>query len=401
MITVLIDDDPFALKLLSHQLAQLGCNDRVTFTRAAEALAFIEGDLQTVGLIVCDLQMPDMDGVEVVRHLARIRYAGAVLLLSGEEGRILQTAEKLGCARGLRMVGAVSKPVSQDRLREVLVGYAQPVASAQAPGRKTYAREELARAIASAEMVNHYQPKVEFRSGAFVGVEALVRWQHPQDGLVYPDQFISVAEEHGLIDALTNSVLRNAVRQARRWRDGGLDLHVAVNISVANLADLEFPDALARISAEAGVPLASLVLEVTESRLMEDPLATLEILTRLRLKRIGLSIDDFGTGHSSLAQLRDYPFDELKIDRGFAHGAWRDASLRAIVEASLAMAQQLGMRSVAEGIEDRSDWDFLRSTPCTVAQGYFIARPMAAAALPAWLAEWHARHEDLFETAPA
>jgi EAL domain-containing protein (putative c-di-GMP-specific phosphodiesterase class I) len=181
------------------------------------------------------------------------------------------------------------------------------------------------------------------------------------------------------------------LRQARLWQDAGLRLHLAVNVSMDNLAALEFPDFVAHEADAAGVAASSLVLEVTESRLMKNPLAALDILTRLRLKRIRLSIDDFGTGHSSLAQLRDIPFDELKVDHGFVHGACKDASLKAIVEASLGMARQLGMQTVAEGVEDQADWDFLHSAGCDLAQGYFVARPMPAADLPGWIARWEHR----------
>jgi EAL domain-containing protein (putative c-di-GMP-specific phosphodiesterase class I) len=165
-----------------------------------------------------------------------------------------------------------------------------------------------------------------------------------------------------------------------------------------NLVALDFADYVAHEVEKAGVPLASIVLEVTESRLMRDPLVPLDILTRLRLKHIGLSIDDFGTGHSSLAQLRDIPFDELKVDRGFVHGAGEYAPLRAIVEASLGMAQHLGMKTVAEGVEDQQDWDFLRGTGCDLAQGYFIAKPMAADAVLAWIPEWESRLPMLINT---
>jgi EAL domain-containing protein (putative c-di-GMP-specific phosphodiesterase class I) len=181
----------------------------------------------------------------------------------------------------------------------------------------------------------------------------------------------------------------SAIAQARQWQDAGLGLHVGVNISMDNLETLDFPDFVAGAVTAAGIPPRTLVLEVTESRLMKNALSSLDILTRLRLKYIGLSIDDFGTGHSSLAQLRDIPFDELKIDRGFVHQSRSDASRRAIVEGSLAMARQLGLRTVAEGVEDRDDWDQLRSLGCTLAQGYFISRPLAADALLKFLGQWN------------
>ena len=348
----------------------------------------------------CDLQMPDIDGVEFVRHLARLGYRGGLVLVSGEDGRILQTVRKLAAAHGIHMLAALAKPVSPEQLRQVLAANASRRAAVPRAARPLQAPEELRRAIAGGELVNHYQPKVELATGALVGVEALVRWQHPRAGLVFPDQFIAVAEEHGLIDALTHAVLTAALHQARLWKDAGLELQVAVNISMDNLAALDFPDVVAQLASEAGVALSNVVLEVTESRLMKDLHAPLDILTRLRLKRISLSIDVFGTGHSSLAQLRDIPFDELNLDRGFVNGAAGDASLRAIVEGTLAMARHLGMKSVAEGVEERVDWDFLRTLGCDVAQGYFIARPMPGGDLPGWRAGWELRRGELTAASP-
>jgi EAL domain-containing protein (putative c-di-GMP-specific phosphodiesterase class I) len=170
---------------------------------------------------------------------------------------------------------------------------------------------------------------------------------------------------------------------------------VAINISMDNLARLDFPEVLLGEAARHGVAPTDLMLEVTESRLMGDARAPMDILTRLRLNRIGLSIDDFGTGHSSLAQLRDLPFDELKIDRGFVHGSSEESTQHAIFKASLEMAHQLGMTAVAEGVEDRADWNFARAAGCDLAQGYFIGRPMPARQLDAWAAEWRHRFEAL------
>jgi EAL domain-containing protein (putative c-di-GMP-specific phosphodiesterase class I) len=156
-----------------------------------------------------------------------------------------------------------------------------------------------------------------------------------------------------------------------------------------NLRSFEFVDFVTGLATEAGVPPEELVLEVTESRLLEDLRAPLEVLTRLRLKQFHLSIDDFGTGHSSLTQLSTIPFDELKIDRSFVHRAWADTTLRAMYDASLGLAKQLGMMVVAEGVEDQEDWDFLVQTGCHLAQGYFIARPMPADEVPAWMETWN------------
>ncbi|MCU0870620.1 MAG: EAL domain-containing response regulator, partial [Burkholderiales bacterium] len=357
---LLIDDEPFQLKLLGRQFAQLGIGDVVACHDAREAVDWLAREPGRFDLVCCDLQMPEMDGVEFVRHLGQQAYAGSLVLISGEDNRILQTAERLARTHALRILGALHKPVTPDQLRAVVEAAVRPVATpSPARQRLPYPVDEIRDAIARGELVNHYQPKVELATGRLAGVETLVRWNHPCDGLVFPDRFVGVAEDHGLIDALTRHVLAGpdgAIVQARRWQDAGLPLQVAVNVSMENLTDHRFPDFVAQAVAAAGIAPSRLMLEVTESRLMKDPIATLDILTRLRLRRIGLAIDDFGTGHSSLVQLRDVPFDELKIDRGFVHGAHARDDLRAIVAPSLDMAHQLGMETVAEGVEDLDDW---------------------------------------------
>ncbi|MEO7937835.1 MAG: EAL domain-containing response regulator [Burkholderiaceae bacterium] len=395
MNLLLVDDEVFALKVLTRQLAQIGYDRVLAFERAADAMAYLDGHLHDVDVVFCDLQMPDVDGVECVRHLAHAGYRGALVVISAEDDRILHAAEKLAQVHRMTVLGVLSKPVTTQRLRELMDRYATLRGSTPGQGRRQFSAREVKRAIDQAELVNHYQPKVAMDTAALMGVEALVRWQHPQEGLVFPDQFISVAEEHGLIDALTVAVLDMALRQARQWQDEGLALHMAVNVSMDSLAALDFPDAVVEQVRRADIALATLTLEVTESRLMRDMRAQLDTLARLRLKHIGLSIDDFGTGHSSLVQLRDVPFNELKLDGSFVTGAASNGSLKAIVAATLAMARQLGMTSVAEGIESREDWDFLRRLGCDVAQGYFIARPMPGDALPAWSREWEMRRDVL------
>jgi EAL domain-containing protein (putative c-di-GMP-specific phosphodiesterase class I) len=403
-----IDDEAFQLKLLARQFALLGVDSVGTYQDGAQALAALaEG--APVDLVCCDLQMPAMDGVQFVRHLAEVGFRGMVLLVSGEDGRILQTAERLARTHGLQVAGALAKPVRPDQLRGVVDAVRvrmsealQPARQGQAP-RRRYDAEAIREAIDLGHLVNHYQPKVELATGRVVGVETLVRWQHPRDGLVYPDQFVDAAESAGLIDDLTRAVLdgpQGALMQARAWQDAGLPLQVAVNVSMDNLTSHGFADMVGNAVARAGIPPSRLVLEVTESRLMRDPLVALDVLTRLRLKRISLSIDDFGTGHSSLAQLRDVPFDELKLDRSFVHGAHARESLHVLVQGCIDMARQLGLKTVAEGVEDLDDLHHLRACGCDLVQGWLIARPMAAGALPGWMAQWPQRQSQLWADTP-
>lgn len=400
MNLLLIDDDPFVLKLLRLQLANLslkrrGIKEVIACDSGEAALTELRRPDADIGLIICDLQMPETDGIEIVRHLVELHYAGGLVLISGEDQRILQAAERLARAHRLHVLGALNKPVTPEQLQRTLDRLLTRFEQGPPSTRKRYRADELAQAISAGRLINYYQPKVSLESGAVIGVETLVRWQHPDDGLVLPTQFMAAAEQDAVIDELAREVLSEALIQARRWQDDGLELKIAVNVSMANLAELRFPDWLAGEALAAGVPLSVLVLEITESQLMHDPRAALDILARLRLKHIGLSIDDFGTGYSSLMQLRDLPFTELKIDYGFVHGAYQDSAQGAILEASLGLARQLDIAAVAEGVEDLADWNHLRALGCQLAQGHFIGRPMPADEFGCWLNEWEARRQRL------
>jgi EAL domain-containing protein (putative c-di-GMP-specific phosphodiesterase class I)/FixJ family two-component response regulator len=389
---LVLDDEPFMLKLLAHLLGELGFTSVATCDNGEDALRQAGDAAGSPDLVLMDLNMPGMDGVEFVRKLVEQDFKGDLILVSGEDERMMHMAEKLIRAHRINLIGHLSKPFSIAGLSTLLDKSSSSVAR-QKPASKAYEPDRLREAIVNGELLNYYQPKVDVATGAVAGVETLVRWLHPQDGLVFPDQFIAMAEEHDLIDALTRAVLRAAFAQSAAWRQSGLQLCVSVNVSMDNLASVEFLDYIAGESLAAGVAPADVILEVTESRLMLDQRAPLEVLARLRMKRYGLSIDDFGTGHSSLKLLRDIPFDELKIDGSFVHDAWHDPTARAIYDASLALGQQLGMVVCAEGVEDRDDWDLVKRSRCDKAQGYFIGRPMPAADFPAWMGSWQARLE--------
>lgn len=388
---MIVDDDAFLLKLLQRMLSVQGYPNCRSYESGALALAAMEGREIIPALIFLDLNMPEMDGIEFVRHLVKQSFSGSLILVSGEDERMLQSAEKLVQAHGINILGHLQKPVVPESLSALMAQWKpETTLTVPAPG-KAYTAARLQQAIEQGELLNYYQPKVSVATGRVVGVEALVRWQHPDDGLTMPDDFISLAEDSGLIDLLARRVLDVALNQTLTWARNGVNLPLAVNISMENLASLEFVDLLTAQVTAAGALPKDITLEITESRAMRDPAVTLDSLTRLRLKRFVLSIDDFGTGHSSLAQLRDIPFDEFKIDKSFVHRAWVDQRIKAMFDTSLSLAKQLGMGVVAEGVENLNDWEFLRKTSCDYAQGYFIARPMPGDALPAWLQSWQNR----------
>jgi len=395
---VLLDDDPFMLRLLTRMLAFLEQRNVICFTDGAQALELCRTPGEPVDLIVLDINMPGMDGVEFIRRLVGYGYEGSILLVSGEDTRILESVEKLLQLHQLTSLGHLPKPVKSEELRPILKRLRPRTESFTASRGDTAPRfsgEELRRAILGFELVNYYQPQVSLTTGELVGAESLVRWRHSRHGLVMPDRFIGLAVEHGLMTELTQAVLSAAIHQLQEWRRLGWRIPIAVNVSMDDLTRLDFPDLAAACAAAAGVEPSLITLEVTEGQVMRQLSTALDVISRLRLKRFRLAIDDFGTGHSSLAQLRDLPFDELKIDRGFVHGAAHDVTLRAICSASLRMAQQLQMHVVAEGIEDAADWHLLRQLGCDAAQGYLIARPMTAAELTGWAADWPVRHRNM------
>ena len=237
------------------------------------------------------------------------------------------------------------------------------------------------------ELFLQYQPQVEMKTMRVVGVEALVRWQHPEHGLIYPDRFISATEQTGLIHPLTTWLLKTALRQYRSWQDAGLDIPQAVNISARSLQDLEFPYHVASIiKAQKGYP-EWLQIEVTEGAIMANPARAMNILTQLSAMDINLSMDDFGTGYSSLGRLKDIPVDEIKIDQSFVKNMVINHDDAVIVRSIIDLAHNLGRIVLAEGVEDQATWNMLASLGCDRAQGYFIAHPMGGDRLPHWLKE--------------
>lgn len=389
---LLLDDDPFMLGLQSRMLQSMGYERIWTAGGAEAALTILHDAASPIDIIVCDLNMPDMDGVEFLQHLNAGPFRCSVILLSGEDARIMHTVQKLLDSGRLTILGALQKPARSTALRALLDCWRPLDASLRTASQEPEIRaDELHAATVGNQWVLHFQPKVKLSTGALVGMESLVRWNHPRHGLLFPDSFITAAENCGAIEGLTDWVLRESIDQLMRWNGQALGIGVAVNVSMENLRVPGFASRVGNIVRHAGASPEDVTLEVTESRLMSPSPAPLESLVRLRLKRFGLSIDDFGTGHSSLAQLRDVPFTELKIDRGFVSGARSNQIIRPMLEGSIGIAKRLGMRSVAEGVETEDDWRLLREIGCDLAQGYFIGRPMAMAQLPEWLARWAER----------
>ncbi|MDB4985561.1 MAG: hypothetical protein JWN04_739, partial [Myxococcaceae bacterium] len=373
-LTVLVvDDDELMLDLAVAALDSLG------FGRISAALSGEHGlrilDEFGADVVLCDLNMPEMDGVEFLRHLSARRYEGCIVLMSGEDQRILRTAESLAKAHGLNVLGACEKPIKASVLAQMR-DQIEPLhrrSSAPAPAPIDITADDLRQAIIDDDIAVFFQPKVSVRTGRCTGVETLARWKHKLYGYIPPTQFIAIAERENLIDEITRSILGKAMREAGRWRKLGYDLSIAVNVSTQTVGRLDLPEFVEKTARAFGVEPSRVMVEVTETQLMRDLTRSLDTLTRLRLRRIGLSIDDFGTGYSSLEQLQRVPFVELKIDRAFVDGASHDSAARAILESSIVLAKKLGLSTVAEGVELPEDYLLLEELGCDLAQGWLFA----------------------------
>jgi len=386
---LVIEDDEFLRNTISLQLQSLGINRVVMAADGLQALRCLQ-ECPPFGLVISDLCLPGIDGVELLRATAECQQQAALVLMSSKDQKVLSAASGVARARGLRVLGTLGKPVTRASLRALLT-LLEPVpvavaAPARAGTRPAIDPDSIRVALDRDEILMHAQPKLAIASGELAGVEMLARWQSPLYGNVPPDLFIEVAERHGLMERLTEVVLRKSLRACRDWTREGLVTSVAVNFSAGALHHLDLPDVIGRMLAEVGVAPEQLVIEITETATIQNHLHTLDVLTRLRLQGIGLAIDDFGCGYATLQQLKEIPFTELKVDRSFVHAATTDRAASSIVKNCIDLAHQLGLIAVAEGVETRRDWELVAALGCDVAQGYYLSRPFPVDQLAPWLA---------------
>jgi EAL domain-containing protein (putative c-di-GMP-specific phosphodiesterase class I)/CheY-like chemotaxis protein len=395
---LLVDDDPFVLDVLQAQLASIGWHQLICATSGANALAQFAANRQKIVLCICDLSMPDMDGLVLLRHLAQQGYRAAICLLSGVADEILHSAAGLVSAHGLDLLGMLAKPASTHALQDMLDKLQPPAVARIGSSAPELTPQRLAAALDGDEFVPWYQPKVDLRSGAVVGVEALARWPRLAGGMIGPGSFVPALEAAGLAEELFFAMARQVIADLSAWRRQDICTKASINLSMDDALDLDMPGRLLHLLGGTGVQPGDLTIEVTESKLMVQRSLVMETLTRLSLMGFILSIDDFGTGYSSLAQLVDLPFKELKIDGSFVQRALAERKAEAVARISITIGVNLGMCVVAEGVETEAQMDFLRSCGGTIVQGYHLARPMPVAACTAWLRRQDPRAKELQTT---
>lgn len=384
---LLLDDDQFMLELTRDILYTAGFTDVLIESDGNKALLITEQ--QCPDLLICDLSMPGMDGIEFLRLVAEQGFKGGVIVHSSMDAGMLKAAERLGIAHGLIVLGAFEKPIDPINLKTAIARLGKLHLTEHSPNELAILTlEELHEGIATDLVELYYQPKVAVCGKSMLGVECLARWRHPTRGILPPTTFIAQIEQHGLIDQFTMLVLRKGAEQLAKWQRQGHRFKIAVNVSMDNLQRLDVPEIFQKIVLDAGIETKHIVLEITETRLMANLTISLEILTRLRLKGFGLSIDDFGTGFSTMENLKQLPFTELKIDRMFVNGASEDAAARTILESSIHLGKTFHLQLVAEGVETQQDWDLIVASGCDQVQGFFVAKPMSAQELIEWKTHW-------------
>jgi EAL domain-containing protein (putative c-di-GMP-specific phosphodiesterase class I)/FixJ family two-component response regulator len=375
---LVVEDHGFQRWVIGNLLATLGAKHVYSAPDGIAALELYKTLEPPVDIIVSDLDMPGMDGLEFIRHVGEVGRPVSLILVSGLERSLIASVESMARAYGVHLLGAIEKPATAKKLTAAIAAYGAGLHGVErAKPAPILPLEEILQGLARDEFTPYFQAKMDLETGEVRGAEAVARWLHPEHGIVTPQGFVKALEECGRIAQLTDLMLRQGAKCCARWMAAGSQATLAVNLSLVSLSDMSIAERFTEIATAEGIKPRNIVLEITESAAATHLGKVLENLSRLRMKGFGLSIDDYGTGYSSMQQLTRIAFTELKIDQSFVRNSAQPSS-RAMIESSLEMAEKLDIVAVAEGIETRAEWDLLRELGCPMGQGYFIARPMDA-----------------------
>lgn len=387
---LIIDDDEFTLDIAEMLLRQIGVTHIERAQDGSVGLVKLDHAATPFDVVLCDLQMDGMDGIEVLRHLGDAARAPALIFLSGADERMLSSVSALGRKYGLNVLAALRKPLAASTLAEALHRFEPTAArSGERMPRQVNADqltpEQIRHGLIDDAVTVHLHPKIGLSPGEPVGLECLLRWRDPVRGIVPPSAVIPVAEAHALIHEITLQVFQLAVSTLAELLRESHDVTISVNLSIHDLSILALPDELVRLAQSAGVPTRRITLEIAEHPALLEASVEQDVITRLALRGFALSLDDFGTGFASLQSLGNLPVKELKVHRAFVTGATQRPVSRAILQSSVELGHQLGLRVIAKGVETAEDVTLVRSLQCDAMQGDAIARPMSLEMLRPWL----------------
>ncbi|WP_135443335.1 EAL domain-containing response regulator [Vibrio tasmaniensis] len=389
---VVIEDHPFQLNVMGMVLKSLGMENVQPFECGYKALEFIEAS--SVDLILCDLNMPMIDGIELLKRLAEADFQGNIIITSAESKTVLDAARKMCKAFNLNLLGVLEKPIAKESLSKLInLNSTKEAAASNSNSDIVITAEDIAKAVSNQEFMFYYQPIVCIHSGEWRESESLIRWQHPRYGVLSPFFFLSRLLESGKM----GEVMKYLINQAINEKSFLGERRFAINLTAKDIIDGDIVDYIFALIDQGELETEQIKLELTESDLVESVALALASTTRICMRGIPLAIDDFGTGYSSLKQLDDLPFSALKLDIDFVKNIQSSRSSHAIVRATLYLAHLLELSTVAEGVEDHSLWMDIReiSNVDTLVQGYFIARPMPARKLLEWKEDWDSKIKEL------
>jgi PAS domain S-box-containing protein len=388
---LVVEDDSIDMEVNTTILRNIGLHHISCASEANQALAIMRAYQPDV--ILCDLNLHGIDGITFLRTVAEMGFQGHIILLSAVDRSVLKASENLVRNYGMEFLASLAKPLDAtalvNALTEITPSKNIPLAYQNQP---QLTIDDLKKGLVENAIELWFQPKISLETERVVGVECLARWRHSEQCLLNPFNFVSLIEKHGLIDQFSKIILDKSAQQLRKWNSLGHPLKMAINLSMDNFHRVDLPEEFEAIVKAYGIRPSQIILEITETRLMENLNLSLEILTRLRLKGFGLSIDDFGTGFTTMENLKKLPLTELKIDRAFVNGAHNDEAARAILNSSIQLGKIFQLNIVAEGVETEQDWNYLLETGCDEVQGFFIASPMSAEHFLDWKLAWSKEH---------
>ncbi len=368
---IAIDDDSFSLMFIKDQLNEAGAKSIETYLNANDALEYIRSNIDDIGLLILDLQMPEFDGISVLKSLGEINFTGHILIYSGFEQKVLNLAEQIALEHQLNMLGSLPKPFTLSQLEDVISLATVPSDSDK---EKTLSQVNDAKVFSldEGELVLARQPLYDLQKNEIASYEILSRWRNDDGELLSPDYFITVLEESGEIDLFQERLFDLALKKISQDHT---DIRYAVNLSMTCMGSQDVPALISQFACKYNVAMEKLIFEVTESGVSESLTQAKEVLIRLRIMGLTLALDDFGTGYSTLDKLCDLPFKEIKLDRRYVTNCDQEPEKQAIIRSMVKIAQSMGLVTVAEGIETEDELNMVRALGVDYGQGYLLSKP--------------------------
>jgi EAL domain-containing protein (putative c-di-GMP-specific phosphodiesterase class I)/CheY-like chemotaxis protein len=382
---LVVEDHGFQRWTVGHQLQALGAKAVFFASDGHEALEILKGEETPIDVIVTDLDMPGMDGIEFLRHVSEAGGPVSIILLSALERALLASVSAMVQSYGVTLLDTIEKPITARKLEAAMRKYVKPLSAVHsAVPLPAFTVDEVDAAFRREEFEPFFHPRIEMFTGELTGAEAVARWRHPQKGIMPRSTFMAALEQAGHLEEFGLAMLRDAARSCASWRAEGVSLPVSVQVPLAALTNVAVPTRFTQLVKSFGLEPRDIILQTADAATSNQLGRVLEILARLRMAGFGLSLDDYGMGYSSMQQLTQIPFTELRIDRSFVRAALSQPAKKIAIESSLEMAAKLRITAVAEGVDTREQALLLHRLGCHVVQGLFVAKPMSAAEFPRW-----------------